>query len=102
MKDNVKTEKVTDLKQITVNGVVIATTRHIDITESNNRKATNFYSVITEAFDDGRVRAYLGKTKKSNKCPASSFKRVQIMDVYTDWFPTWKEAVAFAHEAKKA
>jgi hypothetical protein len=60
-----------------------------------------YYCVMSEFYDDGRVKAAMISRVCEEK-PQSTYKHLPRMDAYHDWFDTEAEAVAFLAEAKAA
>lgn len=61
-----------------------------------------FYCVTTTFDDRGRVTAAITSEMQAEAKPESSDTSTSSKDIYNDWFPTLKEAKAFAKEAKTA
>jgi hypothetical protein len=59
-----------------------------------------FYCVMSEFYDDGRVKAAMFSRKCQGK-PHDSFRESFRMDAYRDWFDAREEAEAFLIEAKE-
>jgi hypothetical protein len=58
-----------------------------------------FYCVMSEFYDDGRVKAAM-ISRECREKPKNSFRELPRMDAYNNWFDTEAEAAAFLAEAK--
>jgi hypothetical protein len=58
-----------------------------------------FYCVMSEFYDDGRVKAAMVSRECKEK-PNDSYRSLPRMDAYNDWFNTLEEAEAALAEAR--
>lgn len=58
---------------------------------------------VTSSFDDkGRVTAAVTATQRAEKKPDGTYASNRHRDIYTNWFGSRKEALAYVEECKQA
>lgn len=60
-----------------------------------------FWAVSTKYFDSGRVKVNLYSVEAETK-PKSTMTESKMCDHYIDYFDTYKEALAWYEQSKKA
>lgn len=63
---------------------------------------TEYFCVITSYDDRGRVTSGVVDSRLCDQLPKSTCVSTRRKDIYTDWFPTIKEALSYEEDAKYA
>ena len=61
-----------------------------------------YFCVTSRYYNDGRVTAAITEIKQAEKKPQKHFKETGRCDIYTDWFDSEKDALAFIEDALNA
>ncbi len=62
----------------------------------------NYYCVTSSYDDRGRVTAAITGTVEAEEKPEQGYKSTRTKDIYTDYFDSCDEALAFVRDAAKA
>ncbi len=58
---------------------------------------------VTSSFDDaGHVNASITMAVEAEEAPKPSYTETKHRDIYTDWFESEAEAMAFVNESRRA
>lgn len=60
-----------------------------------------YWLVVTKFFDSGRVKVNIAPVEAESK-PADGMQENAMCDEYHDYFETYKEAAAWAQQAREA
>ena len=61
-----------------------------------------FYCVMSSFKDNGDSWAGIVERREADTKPDSAFKSTKRADIYTDWFESYEEALAFVYAGRKA